>query len=237
MKCEQTSRAGVTTGLKQTVLDNAISRASRSGREGHAPHPMRFLRWLVVLILAAATLYGARAESAFEMVSRGTRLSNTAFPLWTRNAEGVLVLDAVVRVGQFYLDYERKGFFRIALLPVAKLEGVVVQVPDANTATNGFANLERWLSPTGAGRVELRDLKLTVGTSTNLLEAGRVRPGANGEWTLSEGVTVAVGTNRVQAASGVVHLTGERAGELVLATTPPLHQFLFATNVSVCLTK
>jgi hypothetical protein len=174
----------------------------------------------IFVFIAGNTL----AQSAFEMASKGVGSRNMSIPLWGKDHEVL----AVLRVERFYMDYERRGFFRIALLPVATLEGVSIEVRDPQTITKSLDKLNQWLTPATSGRVELHQARLSIGTATNILEAGRMSLDTKGQWRLSEGVSFALGTNSLSAASGMFKLAGANTGELIIGKNPSM------SIVSIC---
>ena len=128
----------------------------------------------------------------------------------------------VVRIEGVYTDYQRKGFFRIGLLPVGVLEGVVLELNHLEYWTNSMAQLHRWLESRSVKTMEMRRLTLLMPAGvTNRLESVRARVGAGGKLHLFDGVSFVSGTNHLRAARGTLQLTGARAGELVLETLPP----------------
>ena len=77
-----------------------------------------------------------------------------------------------------YTDYERKGFFRIGLLPIGVMEGVTFELQHPESVTNGLAELNQWLGAKAAKRLELRRVNFLVSApATNHLATGRARVG------------------------------------------------------------
>jgi hypothetical protein len=135
---------------------------------------------------------------------------------------------ALVRVGRIYKDYERKGFFRIGVLPVLAMDDVSVEIRDPALVTTGLAQFQAWLGSHSKHNVELRRLRVRVGSfPTNRLESGRALITRDGEWELVDGVAFFSGTNRTSVARATLELTGERPGRLILSTTPALITNLF----------
>ncbi len=135
---------------------------------------------------------------------------------------------AVVRLDRVYTDYERKGFFRIGILPIGVMEGVTFELQHPESVTNGLAQVDKWLGARAARRLELRRVSFLVSApTTNRLDTGRVRPAADGKLALLDGVNFLSGTNQVRAARGVLQVAGEEVGQLVLETTPPWTNNLF----------
>jgi hypothetical protein len=184
---------------------------------------------LQLLLLASAVLslaLPAHAQSVADLLSG--RFSGrgivTTFYEGTEQPPSL-----VVRIESVHTDYQRKGFFRIGLLPVGVMEGVALELNHPEYWTNSLAHLHQWLGPNSAKTLELRRLTLLVPADvTNRLESARARVGAGGKLDLFDGVSLVSGTNHLRAARGTLQVTGARAGELVLETIPPCTNSLLA---------
>jgi hypothetical protein len=119
------------------------------------------------------------------------------------------------------MDYERRGFFRIGLFPVGVLEGVTFEPRDLSSPSGGLAAFRRWLGAGADKHVELHGVTLLL-SATNRLEAGTLRCLADGRWELRKGVHFISGANDLRAPVATLQWTGNRAGQLVLQTTPPI---------------
>jgi len=127
---------------------------------------------------------------------------------------------AVLRVEKVFTDYQRKGFFRIGLLPLCVADGVRLEVQQPEKAAAALANVPGHLRlAKGNVPAELRRLVLSVaGEPTVQLKAGRVRFGQAGDWLLDGGVSCAQGTTVTEGARATLQVTGESPGQLVLET-------------------
>lgn len=68
---------------------------------------------------------------------------------------------AVIQVGHLYVDYERRGFFRIGLLPIPVAENVQIRIESADCLTNAILTLRSWNQPSvGARRFALRNIDI-----------------------------------------------------------------------------
>jgi hypothetical protein len=134
----------------------------------------------------------------------------------------------VVRADAIYTDYERKGFFRIGLLPVGIMEGVTFELHHPESFTNSLAQMRGWLGSQAAKRMEFRKVSfLTFAGETNRLESGRARFSSGGRWELLDGVRLLSGTNQVAAPHATLQVAGKQTGQLVMATDPPCTNNLF----------
>lgn len=136
-----------------------------------------------------------------------------------------------LKVESVYTGYERKGFYRIGILPMAILEGVAIQVHHPEFVTNSLAELQTWLGSREAKRLEMRQVSIAVGQGdTNHVQCGRVRIISAGRWELLDGVQWCSGTNRLAARRATLQVAGPRTGELILATQPPRTNNLFTST-------
>jgi hypothetical protein len=173
------------------------------------------LSW-VVCVASFGTFAQSRAEQ-FLGGRAGLRGGVFAFYCGDQQAPA-----ALVRMDRAYTDYERKGFFRIGLFPVAVMEGVTFEICQPEAVANSLEQWHQWLGPSAANHMELRrGMFLVTAASTNRLEFTRARLGAQGSLELLDGVTFLFGTNQMRAMQGRLQIGGECAGRLILATKPP----------------
>jgi hypothetical protein len=134
----------------------------------------------------------------------------------------------ILRVDSVYTDYERKGFFRIGILPLAVMEGVKIEVYQPESLARGLEQMNNWLGVRAARRVEFRKLSFVVFTGeTNCLICSRAQAVGGGKWELLGGVHFRAGTNEVSAASAILQVNGPQTGRIVLGTNPPRTNSLF----------
>lgn len=130
---------------------------------------------------------------------------------------------AVLRVGRFFTDHRRMGFFRVQLLPLFVAEGVRLELGEAARASNSLADLPSSLERvSGKTPVELRSFKIALaGEKDSCVEARRGRlASAGGVPTLVlEDATVTVSNVPVRVrragmplTNGPIHLAWERDG-------------------------
>ena len=183
------------------------------------------MRILVTGLFGCLALLQVCAQPTADLLAGGFRLSGGVFDLYSgTEAEPAMV----VRLDRLYTDYQSKGFFRIGLLPIGVLEGVTFQLQHPDSVTNGLAQMHQWLGAGAAKRLELRRVKFLVPAPvTNRLEMGLALVAAGGRLELFDGVSFVSGTNQMQAARGVLQITGEQSGQLVMETTPPWTNNLF----------
>lgn len=136
-----------------------------------------------------------------------------------------------VQADRIYTDYERKGFFRLGILPLGVMENVVFEICQTGPATNRLVRLQEWIGASATKRVEFRKVTFLASDGcTNRLECGRVRIGPDGQWELCEGVRFSSGTNQIEAVRATLQVSGERTGQVDLSVTPPRSINLLAAN-------
>jgi hypothetical protein len=156
-----------------------------------------------------------QAETVMDILKPGCMVRQAVFPFYSQPERK---LSTVVRVERAYLDYERKGFFHIGILPVGALEGVTIEVRDSRSAGDAFQQIQRWLGAGGGRRVELRQVKFLF--STNSLEAGKVECRAGDRWELLHGVRLVSGGNETRAQRATLQVSGRDAGQVALEGAP-----------------
>jgi hypothetical protein len=68
-----------------------------------------------------------------------------------------------VHAARMFVDYERRGFFRIGLLPMLVAENVQIQIQSADYLTNALLALHSWNQySAGLRRLELRNLEIKL---------------------------------------------------------------------------
>jgi hypothetical protein len=170
-------------------------------------------RLLLLLAVVAWSGWAPRADGLPSLPVKGAVL-----PLYV---EGEPEAAAVVRIGSLRKDYERRGFFRVALLPMLVAEDVTIEFRNVRGASNLLAGLQAGLDrKEGPSVIELKRISLSFpGENQPRLQAGVVRIGADGEWRLSSGVHFAGAGRSVQARQAELAVAGPRAGILTLHTS------------------
>lgn len=148
-------------------------------------------------------------------------------PIYT-DGQGAPV--AVLRIEQLTTEYEKRGLFRVGLLPKAVLTGVSVELDSVERLSVALANLQRFIERSRQGQAwELRLVRVTVRAGpVNLLTVGRVIPDGAKAWrlenlsqlpaagparTLTTARLRADGQLELEAQAGSVPLLGWLAGE------------------------
>jgi hypothetical protein len=122
---------------------------------------------------------------------------------------------AVVRLERTSTDYQRQGFFRIGLMPIAVFEGVTIEIQNAGSISNSLSSIHKCFCSKGSDRVELRRVKI-FWADTKSLAIGIVRIGQHGKWELSDGVELMGCGRKIKANHAVFQVLGPQTGELVL---------------------
>ncbi len=170
-------------------------------------------------LCSSVFLSAAYCQSRFPFASDRLRIQDAVIPVYAGDG---LEPAAVVRADSVHTEFERKGFFRIGVLPVAVMEGVTIEVRQPERAAESLAQVSRWFEGGGVKRMELRRVKFRIApSSANCLEAGRGAFIAGGCLELLDDVRFGSGTNVICAPRATLQVTGRNAGQIVLLTTPP----------------
>jgi len=90
------------------------------------------------------------------------------------------------KIGKIFLDHRKLGFFRVKLLPVLVVQGVQVELADANPTNDWAESFQSdWLPDVKRSAVEWRDVTITVQReNAPRLHADRAQPAAGGSPTI-----------------------------------------------------
>lgn len=221
-------------GLTPTLPSSSIVARSEA-RVGHGSFVLdgrdnvtmtRTFKLLLGSLIAFHLVVSATGQLASDLLSGRMKVRDVVTPLYT-GAEQTPSM--IVRVDSIFTDYERKGFFRIGVLPLGVMEGVAFEVCHPALVTNSLVQLHDWIDSQAAKHFEFRKVSfLTLTGSTNRLESGRARIVSADKWELLDGVCFRSGTNQFEAPRATLQVAGEKTGQIIMATTPPLTNNLFA---------
>jgi hypothetical protein len=139
---------------------------------------------------------------------------------------------AVIKAERVFTEKRRIGFFRVRLLPLLVVQGVRLELAQANPDTNWLAGFRVELSPLArtSGSVEWREVSLWLpGETTPRLQAKKVIPATNGdtEYCALEGVTVQTEAGPVQVPRARLLLSGQPGRVVRDGEGPPAQWDLF----------
>ena len=189
---------------------------------------MRNAYTFVVLVTcwAFSSTHIAHAQLMHDLLSGKIEMEKVVVPF---RAEAKAAPALTMHVDRVYTDYQRKGFFRIGVLPIAVFEGVRFDISGLAQATNGLAHAQRWLGTIPAKRLELRNVEFVIPAGrTNCLQCADARILADGKWQLSGGVTLCFGAGEIRASQAVLQVTGAKAGQVTIGMDPILVTNLFS---------
>lgn len=167
----------------------------------------------------------AHAQSVADLLQEGASVRHAVVPLYP---EGSARLSAVVRVDRTFVDYQRRGFFRIGMFPVAVLDGVTVEARDTGNPLASLETIRHWTKMKPSRHLELRRFKF-IFSPTNHVEAGLVRGVGGDDWELLNGVRYFANGNEILAPRASLQMAGARRGELTLETsTGTIHNMAMA---------
>lgn len=128
---------------------------------------------------------------------------------------------ASIRVKGVAGDYQRRGFFRIGVLPVLVIKGLTLEIGNRADLQIVLNKVSAHIpQKTGTGHiVEGRDLLLSVGSpATDVLQASCARPDSSGVWRLEDGTFTSVARPPISFHHAVLKMTGPNTGELTCET-------------------
>jgi len=119
-----------------------------------------------------------------------------------------------VHAARIFTDYERRGFFRIGLLPIPVAEDVQVQIQSADCLTNALFALRSWNQPSvGVRRLELRNLEIKLfGEKQSRLRAVTAHVGQKGTVELSTVSVFGIAGQQASIPKATLQIAGSSAG-------------------------
>lgn len=170
----------------------------------------------VLACLVCVFLMKADAQTVSDLLQQGMSVQHAVVPLYNT---GSFKLSAVVRVDRVFMDYQRKGFFRIGMFPIVVLEDVSFEARDSTDPFASLASVRHWLGTKAGQRIEMRRVKF-VFSPTSRVEAGLARCVAEDHWELLNGVRFVSGASEIRAPRGTLEMGGPRGGQVILETRP-----------------
>lgn len=138
---------------------------------------------IFVLLTSLTNVLSAAAQGwPLDSLLGATNVVMTLYP------EAGLQPLATIRASHFYKDFQKRGFFRIGLLPIPVAENVVVQIQSAECLTNAMLAIQSWSQPSAGVRcLELRNLEIELsGEKQPRLTAANARVGQSGTLELTK---------------------------------------------------
>ena len=119
-----------------------------------------------------------------------------------------------VHAARIFTDYERRGFFRIGLLPIPVVEDIQIQIQSADCLTNALFALRSWNQPSvGVRRLELRNLEIKLfGEKQSRLRAVTARVGQNDTVELSTVSVIGIAGQQASIPKATLQIAGSSAG-------------------------
>jgi hypothetical protein len=157
------------------------------------------LTLVFIFILVVVT---TRAEVVF-VAAKGV-----AIPIFVRQRPQPVL---VIRIDRVFKDYQRKGFFRIGILPQVVGEGVTFEILDGKYAPAALCEARALLfAMKKEAAIELRGVTFrTRGSTVPFLQARMCHFDAEGLWQFRDGSL----SNSVHFSRASLHPTGLLAGQ------------------------
>ncbi len=142
---------------------------------------------------------------------------------------------ATVRASQLFRDYQRRGFFRIGLLPIPVAENVAIRIQSAEGLTNALPALQSCNRPSAGIRgLELRNLEIGLfGEQPPRLSAALARVGQGGTLELTKVSRFNAAGQPTSIATATLQVSGASAGWLRWKVAgQPQTAFLFQSTTN-----
>jgi len=165
------------------------------------------------------------ADVVSDFVSTKLKAYGVVVPFYNVNDHTPSV---IVRADAVYTDHERKGFFRIGVLPLSVIEGVTFEIYRSESLKKSLEEIHNWITAGAVKRFEFRKLRvLNFDGRTNRLECGCARFVSDGKLELLDGVRFISNTNQLTAPRAILQISGENAGRFIMFIDPPYTNNLF----------
>jgi hypothetical protein len=129
---------------------------------------------------------------------------------------------AIVRAGAIHEDYQRRGFFRIGVLPMLALERLTLEVRDPEHLSGVLTNATAFLARKGEARkaVEGRDFALSFTCKPDgRVTARSVRLEGREAWSLAQGTVDMPPSKPVNFRRATLTISGPQGGDLLCETS------------------
>lgn len=175
----------------------------------------------LVCVLVAVTNLSRKASARPTLSFRsGTEAAGVVMPIYlsTTNITGSINLQAaaVIRIDSIKQDFQRRGFFRIGVLPLVALDGFTIEIIDTNRTAEALMKAHHKLKHfiKSASEIEARHVAVVFGGQQQAtISAQELRFGNDQSWQLEQGI-VAQGGQRRHFDTAVFHLAGKDAGQI-----------------------
>jgi len=170
---------------------------------------------------ATALALGLAAGGGYAQIQPGKtigQVEDVMVPIYLDNSPTPA---AILRVGRVYRDFQRRGFFRIGILPVVVGEDVSIEIREPDELEQIFTKTSTIIgSFAKSDAVELHRARLLFpGQETPLVEAGRMRLEKQERLRLSSRVTIHTATKRFETTKADFLVAGPQAGQLRWGST------------------
>ena len=193
--------------------------------------------WCFLAVLVLNNPTSTLPAASFLLDSR-TRIRNAALPICLDSGNKPI---AILRAKEIFGDHQRRGFFRIGVLPLLVIDGMNVEIRDPRKLGAALEGVHREIIFKQSVRkaVEGRDFRLcfapeeregrgsvvpslassTESRSMPVLRAQIVRLDNSDLWRLEDGVVSRPGTPPITFHHATLQISGPKAGELSCETT------------------
>lgn len=175
----------------------------------------------VLAVLAFLLTLNLRHSTAFAQIGllpSGTEIKKVTAPVYLGDE---LQPVAIIRADHVFGDYQRRGFFRIGVLPMLVLDGLSLELCDTTRLSTVLTNVSALLNVNhGATRVvEGRNFSLLFPAQKKAdVRAQLIRLQSKTEWRLQDGVVHRPDGTSIQFRRATLRVAGPESGELTCDT-------------------
>lgn len=182
--------------------------------------------WLALLAGGCMAL-NVGASPAGVVLPAGAGMKDVVLPVYAGQAGHPV---AILRVERFGLEYQKRGFFRIGVLPIMVLDDVTLEVLDAERLREvielAFSH-PQFRGHKSAIPVEVRRFRFRCKTEPGLeLSAKTLRPVGHGRWALSGVIIQRPGAQPIELAEAFIGPGDAGDRRLAVRNSTGVHQLL-----------
>ena len=172
----------------------------------------RVLGWVIAGWTLCLT--GLSSETA----PRGTPMVEADNAVISVYSAGKRQAEVILRLGKVRRGYERRGFFRIGVLPMLRVQDVSIEFQETQVLRARLDGIAREISELANKRlVSLENVTVRFpGEAEPRLRADAVKFGVSGCWELSGNVRFTFAGESVRTPKAQLNVSGEEAGKLLL---------------------
>jgi hypothetical protein len=168
------------------------------------------------LVWIAALLIGCGVGITLAKGAGGLNFRELKNWKMTIYGQGQIEPEAILRIGSALKIHQRRGFYRIGVLPGLRVNDVTVEILKPESVQDALTTTDGHLQALGNGtRVELYNLRVVAaGKPPTEIKADRLMMDSDGVWKLKGNITLALNQQTNALKSAQLTVIGDNAGQL-----------------------